>query len=283
MRVEGVINGIMAEILQFRGSFSYAGLNWHLVELETKVPNDTVEKQGAYLQRFSRSIVVLECDITMTACDCTGTIVCMEEVEKQFVLLDKSPIFLDGIAPLKRNSVVEYDLDITHITNKKWNSPMVLSEIMFAPQSGNVNRMQTALNQAKNGLYIIPQFYEGTQAYTIEDAILKDVLNEFNSQIICGTRISNMTNDVELLELYTDKLMEDTGNYTKFVVHNYKGVGYGLPNPTKVTIKKVGAYYFTRAEYVHRYDSNDRQIDVYGHLVSSADRRNYTKEKAEAV
>lgn len=47
MRVEGVINGLMAEILQFKGSFSYAGLNWHLVELETKVPNDTVEKQGA--------------------------------------------------------------------------------------------------------------------------------------------------------------------------------------------------------------------------------------------
>jgi len=46
MRVEGVINGVMAEILQFKGSFDYAGLNWHLVELETKVPNDNVEKQG---------------------------------------------------------------------------------------------------------------------------------------------------------------------------------------------------------------------------------------------
>jgi hypothetical protein len=46
MRVEGVINGVMAEVLQFRGSFNYAGFTWHLIELETKVPNDNVEKQG---------------------------------------------------------------------------------------------------------------------------------------------------------------------------------------------------------------------------------------------
>lgn len=226
--------------------------------------------------------MVLECDITMTASDCTGTIVCTEEVDKQFVLLGKYPIFLDGIPPFKRNGVVEYELDIAHITNKRWDSPMVSSEIMFAPQRGNANRMLAALSQAKNGLYIVPQFYEGLQAYTIEDALLKDVLEEFNSQIMCGTRISNMISDVELLELYTDKLYEDTGNYTKFVVHNYKGVGYNLPNPTKVTVKKVGVYYFTRAEYVHRYDSSNKQIDVYGRLVSFADRRAYTKEKAEA-
>jgi hypothetical protein len=47
MRVEGVIHGLMAEILQFKGSFDYAGLSWSLVDLEAKVPNDTTEKNGA--------------------------------------------------------------------------------------------------------------------------------------------------------------------------------------------------------------------------------------------
>ena len=231
--------------------------------------------------------MVLECDITMTASDCTGTIVCTQEAENQQVLLDgKRAIYLDGIPPQKQDGVVRYNLDISHITNRKWDSPMVPGEIMFIPQLRHgtaFGRTQAALNRTKNNLFVFPQIYEGARAYTIEGARFRDVLEEFNTQIMCGTRISNFINNVEVLQIHTEKLAEDTGTYTKYTVHNYKGVGYTLPNPSKVTIKKVGTFYFTRAEYVHRFNINGKQIDVYGCLIRPIDRRNYTKDQAEAV
>jgi hypothetical protein len=46
MKANGFIKGTIAQILQFKGSFAWQGINWDLVELDLLAPTDAEEAEG---------------------------------------------------------------------------------------------------------------------------------------------------------------------------------------------------------------------------------------------
>jgi len=249
--------------------------------------------------------VILEFDLEMTANSCNGKIITADPLadinsgrnrESNFsaeVLIEGYPIALDGIHPIFEDGVYKYEVNTDDITKRRWNSAMIQSEPMFIPQEisernrarGGQNRAGATTVQRRRfcGLETTNQTFEGRAAITIEDEPLDQVLAEFNRHIMAGTRIADIGTDPDLLDTSKATVQEDDGTYTVTTVNVYKGVGYQRNLfPTAVSVRKVGLWYFTRAEVVHRFDVNHKQIDVYGRLARLQDRQNYTREKGES-
>jgi hypothetical protein len=253
--------------------------------------------------------IILEFELEMTANSCTGRIITADPLanvneyglrspqsrETNFsaeVLIEGYPIALDGIHPIFEDGVYKYEVNTDDITKRRWNSAMIQGEPMFIPQHitdrnrsrGGQNRRSGTTIERKRycGLETTNQTFEGRAAITIEDEPLDQILAEFNRHIMVGTRIANIGSDPDLLDTSKVTMREDDGTYTVTTVNVYKGIGYqNNLFPTAVSIRKVGLWYFTRAEVVHRFDGNGKQIDVYGRLEKREDRQNYTREKGE--
>jgi len=262
--------------------------------------------------------MVLELDLEMTASSCEGVIITSRELDaakesnlrsvlsrnvsfSAEVLINNYPIALDGILPRRENGVFRYNVSASTLTNRRWNSAMIPGNLMFVQPSvlqGRRSRQISNMASRVANSGIVPQSvverfrgsgfettsqsFEGREAITIEDELLGSVLAEFNRHLIVGTRIADIGLDPDLLDISRVTIDEDNGWKTTTVVHQYKGVGYQRNLfPTRVNIRKVGVWYFTRAEVVHRFDENGRQIDVYGRLASLRDRQNYERRKGE--
>jgi len=262
--------------------------------------------------------MVLELDLEMTASSCEGIIITSRELDASKesnlrsvlngnvsfsaeVFIDNYPIALDGILPRRENGVFRYNVSASSLTNRRWNSAMTPGNLMFVQPSVLGRRKSRAINNIVSrvansgimpqsaverfrgsGFETTAQSFEGREAITIEDELLGSVLAEFNRHLIVGTRIADIGLDPDLLDISQVNVDEDDGRQTTTVVHQYKGVGYQKNLfPTRVNIRKVGVWYFTRAEVVHRFDENGNQIDVYGRLEKLQDRRDYTRERGE--
>jgi hypothetical protein len=48
MEAEGIISAHIAQVINFKGDFTWAGTNWSIIRLEIIGPSDLEEKEGKY-------------------------------------------------------------------------------------------------------------------------------------------------------------------------------------------------------------------------------------------